>query len=239
MDVLTLFILLLATGEIAYSQRANIGSCEKLVKDDFGRSDTFSADGIVAEILQEDGMTSTVQVRIDGFKIVCEVAGLMKGTISSISVIIAYQYNTSLMSSPLNRTEQFQMDCVTSLNGNTASFSPPMILLGGGVHTLEPNGTLETQLNEKCGICADPVIIPNNRVEIDTHCFRMYTYNYKAPLTMEEPIYRNFQWIPLKIHPGRGGGRTKINSRAIACIYIIIHSSGISIFCLENSMERL
>ena len=180
MGVLTLCILLLAAGEIAYSQRAgNIGSCEKLMKDDFGRSDTFSADGIVAEILQEDGMTAG-QVRIDGFKIVCEVAGLMRGTISSISVIIAYQYtNTSLMSSPLNRTEQFQMDCVNGLNDNTASFSPPMILLGGGVRTLEPNGTLETQLNEKCGICADPAIIPDidNTVEIDTHCFRMYTYN--------------------------------------------------------------
>ena len=174
MGVLTLCILLLATGEIAYSQRAgNIGSCEKLMKGDFGRSDTFSAEGIVAEILQEDGMTA--QVRIDGFKIVCEVAGLMRGTISSISVIIAYQSYRNASLVPLNRTEQFQMDCVIGLDGNTASFSPPMILFGGGVRTLEPNGTLETQLNEKCGICADPAIIPDNAVEMDTHCFRMYT----------------------------------------------------------------
>lgn len=170
MSVFILCVLLLAASEVAYSQISNIGSCQKLTRDDFGRSDFLSADGIVAQILQNDEMT--IQVRIVGFNIVCEAAGLMKGTISSISVIITYEHlDTATTSPPMNRTEQFQMDCAIRLNGS-ASFSPPVVLLGGGLHTVEPNGTLDTELNDNCGSCADPTIFQDTEVDIDTHCFR-------------------------------------------------------------------
>jgi hypothetical protein len=148
-------------------ERSNIGSCPKLTRDDFGRSDILSAEGIVAKVLQNE--VTEVQVRIVEFNKVCEAAGLKKDTISSISAIITYEYADGPLSAPINRTEQFQLDCTINIDGE-GSFSPPR-LLRGDVRTLIPNGTLDTALNNKCGECVDSTIF-HTGIDIDTHCFR-------------------------------------------------------------------
>lgn len=175
MSTLGLCMLLLVTGIVVNLQaqrpheRSNIGSCQKLTRDDLGRSDVLSAAGLVVQALQEvaDG---SVEVRIVGFNMVCEAAGLMRDTISSISVILTYECVGTVCGSMLsNRTEQFQLDCFKGLDVDGASFRPPRLAFGGNIRTQDPNGTLDTPLDEQCGQCAAPDGIPTDP---STHCWR-------------------------------------------------------------------
>lgn len=165
-------ILLLVTIKVARPQvpfeRSNIGSCQRLTGDDIGTWGRLSPDGIVARSLQleeDDG----VEVRIVEIEIVCEAAGQRRDTISSISVIVAYECRGGDCGNVTsNRTEQFQWDCTFGVNGD--AFFPPRRIIGGNVRTQNLSGNLDTPLNESCAQCADPADgIP---AYADTHCYR-------------------------------------------------------------------
>lgn len=169
-------VLVLVNVKVAHLQvpsgRSNIGSCGRLTADDIGRTDELSPGGLVALSLQDaEEDVGSVQVRIVDYNIVCEAAGLKRGTISSISVIVAYECSGGagcVGTYRANRREQFQWDCVNDVLEE--SFSPPRrISFPGSIRTQNLNSTMDTPLNESCAQCADPADgIPT---DANTHCY--------------------------------------------------------------------
>ena len=128
----------------------------------------FEREGMVARALynmdRDPGPLDLPLVRIISFWEVCEVPGLRRDTISSISMMIRYKcigaVSIGCTSTSRNRREQFSFDCVIRNNGmGPASFYPPTSI--GVVRTLQPyNGQPWPQgpQEDSCGLCLNPTL---------------------------------------------------------------------------------
>ena len=169
-----LWIILLLIIAEAYLQetggRNNIGSCARLRRTDFGTWEAPSDRGIVAQSLQLDNGGTEDSVRVLEVSILCEAAGLRRDTVSSISALVTYECNgTTCGEAPVNRTEQFQLDCFSDVNGD--SFFPLRVEFGT-VRAPDPSSTHDTPRNSRCGLCADPST-SGIATETSTYCFGM------------------------------------------------------------------
>ena len=102
------------------------------------------------------------RVRILEFAVVCLSTGLARNTFSSISVIVRYECEGTSCGSveAVNRTDQFDFDCTTE-----GGILPPTLEGDISIRTPDPNGTLQTALDEKCGRCYN-----GPGVDPFTHC---------------------------------------------------------------------
>ena len=202
--MLNLCILLLftaATLRVAHQQpsvpRADIGNCMLPTMADLGRSDVPSQDGLIAGGLTADGTDAgniRPFVRILAFRYVCQSSGTMRGTVSSVSVVVQFETCSEtevFCANAANREtviEQFQFDCLavaTDPNGgdprmNVFAFDPntnsPSIT--GLVRTIASRveADLTTPLADQCGECADGTSVVGIPASGDTHCARMLIF---------------------------------------------------------------
>ena len=160
---------------------------------DLGRSDVPSQDGLIAGGLTADGTDADTRpfVRILDFQYVCQSSGTMRGTVSSVSVVVQFETCSGtevFCANEANRDtliEQFQFDCLavaTDPNGgdpkmNVFSFNPNTIspTVRGLVRTITSRveADLTTPLAERCGECADGTSVVGLPATADTHCARM------------------------------------------------------------------
>ena len=193
------FLLLSATLlKVAHLQpsmpRTDIGNCVLPTVADLGRSDVPSQDGLIAGGLTADGTdagNTRPFVRIIDFQYVCQSSGTMRGTVSSVSVVVQFETCSGtevFCADEANREaviEQFQFNCLavaTDPNGgdprmNVFSFDPNTIspTVRGLVRTIESRveADLTTPLADQCGECADGTSAVGIPATDDTHCARM------------------------------------------------------------------
>ena len=174
--------------------RTDIGNCMLPTMADLGRSEVPSQDGLVAGGLTADGTdagNTRPSIRILNFQYVCQSSGTMRGTVSSVSVVVQFETCSGtevFCANEANREtviEQFQFDCLavaTDPNGgdsrmNVFSFNPNTIspTVRGLVRTIASRveADLTTPLAEQCGECADGTSVVGIPASGDTHCARM------------------------------------------------------------------
>ena len=179
--------------------RADIGNCMLPTMADLGRSDVPSQDGLVAGGLTADGIdagNTRPFVRIIDFQYVCQSSGTMRGTVSSVSVVVQFETCSGtevFCADAANREaviEQFQFDCLavaTDPNGgdprmNVFSFDPNTIspTVRGLVRTIASRveADLTTPLAERCGECVDGTSAIGLPATADTHCARMLIFSF-------------------------------------------------------------
>lgn len=144
------------------------GDCDPVGVSDLGNPGELSTEGLIARSFGSgDGGIVPQLVRIIDFKIVCEVAGLTKGTIRGISVIATYDC-MGLICSPSSVarfTSQFNFYC--RLWGLT------LVIEGLGRND-NPTGTTETPLDITCGLCATYSRYIRTDYTNDSNCFRKF-----------------------------------------------------------------
>lgn len=179
--VLAILIVLLLSITLCNTQLIPVttpffSNCPMLTGAELGNQEMLSIEGLVALALFGIEQPDDPMVRILDYQIVCESAGLFRNTASSVSVIVEFECQTvscegSNANTPVNRTEQFQFDCSEILPGRIEyqSFTSPFR------RTREPNGSLDTALDDRCGLCIDPRAgLP---ADPNTHCVgKPYVY---------------------------------------------------------------
>jgi hypothetical protein len=168
--LLTMLVTFRVTNQQPSAQRSGISSCTIPTLDELGRSDMLSTHGLVAASFEaaDGGGREPQQVRIIDFSVVCESSGVVRGSISSISLVINFECVGTICGNEVsNRTEQFQYDCF-------AYTTPPLLnkSLGRRVRSLSTTATLMTTPMKKCGDCSEEVvggIVPDPV----THCAGM------------------------------------------------------------------
>jgi hypothetical protein len=153
--------------QTASRENPTIGSCQAPpTLEMLGSTVSPSKGGLVSAALKGNDRDGS-PVQILSANLVCQAPGITRGTVGSVSFIVAYKVcQTSLLC--VNRTEQFQFDCGARIVGPPRFFPPRKA--GGLVRTPDLRGaTLNTTLNDRCGECSQ---IPVNNIAADiiTHC---------------------------------------------------------------------
>ena len=200
----SIFLLLSATIlRIAVNQqtmsRRGIGNCALPNVADLGRPDMLSKDGLVAggffhRIRAEVGDDRPF-VRIIDFNYVCQSSGTVRGTVSSVSVVVRFVACSGSVESCADEEngytllEQFQFDCLAEATDpvsgdskmNVFTFNPNTTAptITGLIRTIASRveANLTTPLAEQCGECADGTSAIGIPATADTHCARMFICN--------------------------------------------------------------
>jgi hypothetical protein len=125
--------------------------------------------GIAASFEAVDGGGRELQlVRIIDFSVVCESSGIVRDSISSISLVVNFECVGTICGNEVsNRTEQFQYDCLAN-----TTLPKPNKSLGRRVRSLSTTATLMTTPMVACGDCSEEVVdemVPDPV----THCVGM------------------------------------------------------------------
>ena len=140
--------------------RSNVGNCPRLTAEDIGRSDSLSNTGIISRTFSTlDGVEYPL-IRVLGFQILCESAGLYINTISSVSLIAEYQCVGYLCPS-LEVISYINLDCNID-----DSFYPPHVQRGAERVDTQDRSLLMAAVSIRCGECTQ---IARNR----NHCAGM------------------------------------------------------------------
>ena len=162
-------LLLLAITSTASSQFSR--DCPKLQQSEIGDTNAPTSSGFLAEAL-----SSSSQVQLLQFNVVCLVQGSVNGTYRSTSVIVTYMEEGGTET----LTTQLNLQCVdgspsppqwsTMYDGSTADASS------------DTTGDLTTALRTDCFLCVDPDRILGGAQPSDVeHCLgKAYFYNYFA-----------------------------------------------------------
>lgn len=152
------------------------GSCLPITLQDLGSNETLSSIGLLPRALRDQLSVQEPDVRVFDFHVVCETAGEMRGTVSSVSLIVDFECRgaacrgVSPNNTVVNSTEQIQFNCTFSTFevGNSPPFYQDFFL-NGMLRTDNPTGTFLTPLDNRCGFCSDPTSI-SLPADPDTHC---------------------------------------------------------------------
>ena len=200
-----IFLLLSATiirvaNQQSAMSRTGVGNCALPTREDLGRADMRSQDGLVAGGLRADGTEGSTSprpfVRIIDYNIVCQSAGTIRGTVSSVSVVVQFEVcdGTAVGCADDARAEtvveQFQFDCQAEAQDpaggaprrDVFTFDPDTTTptAAGIVRTIASRvvATLTTPLADQCGECADGTSAVGIPATGDTHCARMQFINF-------------------------------------------------------------
>lgn len=151
--------------------RFNVGNCPPVRTEDLGRTDILSTEGVVASVLRTRFHQIPHKVQILDHQMVCQAAGLIKGTVSAISVVVRYQCegehcrNTSEIF-----VEYLNLDC----NKSPPSFLLPSPNVQRGAELSPGNPSdLSLPLNTMCGECTQIARVPG-------HCVCKYVMHVPA-----------------------------------------------------------
>lgn len=176
--VLLLLLLIAMTAAQVPSLPINTGSCLPVIAEDFGP--TMSLDesmpfygppsGIVLSALDQPEI-GPPEVRILDFHVVCESAGLMCDTTSSVSAVVTFECTGQQCQGggrdPVNVTEQFTFRCLDSDFDGRIIYEP-LLFPVFPIRRLDPVASFDTAPDLQCGSCLDPANgIPVND---ETHC---------------------------------------------------------------------
>ena len=148
------------------------GDCDPVGISDLGNQGELSREGLIARSFTDgDAEIQPQLVQIADYKIVCEVAGLARGKIRGISVIVTYNC-MGLLCGGRNSTHVTQL--TSQFNFYCNSLDSTLVIEGVG-HNDNPTGTTATPLDMRCGQCAAysrtiPALYTN-----DTNCYRKWT----------------------------------------------------------------
>ena len=134
------------------------GNCMMVNPSDLGSQDSFSEDGIIAEIV--DG-----EVQLVDFNVVCLSSGSLRNTYRSASVLAEYNCRGSCFGGTGLRINQFTFECGT-LNQWVAIMSVDGSL-NDSIRT-DSMATMTTPLETFCANCMDPRF--NEASDSITHC---------------------------------------------------------------------
>ena len=188
--LLSAMVLRVAVNQQTMSRRG-IGNCALPNVADLGRQDLPSKDGLIAGGYSVYIRRDRPFVKILNYQYVCQSSGTVRGTVSSISMVVQFEVCFRSAESCANEpnqilVEQFQFDCLAeatdpvsgdskmnafTFNPNT---TPPRIT--GLVRTIASRvvANLTTPLAEQCGECADGTSAIGIPATADTHCARMF-----------------------------------------------------------------
>ena len=135
-----------------------LGDCAPITSGDLGSSAELATGGLVSQNL--DGAFQA-RVRILKFTVLCQVSGLRRQTVGSVSVLVRYQCRSGVCGSSTTetRTEQFDFECTEE-----------------GVYDVDssrkesPISNFQTPLSDRCGACVDPQVSASPNVNPVTHC---------------------------------------------------------------------
>lgn len=176
-NVLQHFILLciycnLLVG-VVYSQ----GSCTRITADNLGSTTAELGSGLISQAITPSGESSVSPlVRIVDHNIVCEAQASARDRYRYTSVVVRYTCTstdsrlTQCQTPGAINTEQFDFGCIPNQNTWTLS----ILFSQTYVRTANPEATINTTLEPRCGICANPdhaVLVSANISQI-THCGR-------------------------------------------------------------------
>ena len=177
--------------------RRGIGNCALPSAADLGRPDMLSKDGLVAGgfFHRTDAGAYRPFVRIIDFNYVCQSSGTVRGTVSSVSVVVRFvecSGSVEFCAGEENGNtllEQFQFDCLAEATDpvsgdskmNVFTFNPNTTAptITGLIRTIASRveADLTTPLAEQCGECADGTSAVGIPATADTHCARMFICN--------------------------------------------------------------
>lgn len=161
--------------------RRGVGNCAEVTLANLGSPDELTTQGIVAATFRISDAVGEVSnlVRIVRHLVVCEASGATRDTISSISVVVEYEWCTVAANPcvPAVATDQFQFDCLgedSFLDGSETNgvAGNPAKTLGESVRTTSPTGTFATTPTDQCSECAAPAYLLDP--DPDTHCLGNY-----------------------------------------------------------------
>ncbi len=170
--LITVVLINLTTSHNSYipRNRRAVGSCTPPEITDLGRVDTFSATGLVSKSFIYLGFPEP-EVQILDFHVVCESAGLVKGTVSSFSAMVMFRCRGSGCNNSV-LIQQIQADCNLPINNHSSNFEYPRIFSRGYIRTVNPIGNFSTSIDKHCGQCLDPSG-SRRQVNLLTHCAGM------------------------------------------------------------------
>ena len=151
-----------------------------LVLEDLGNTSVITSIGFLSNSLgirvdttiRRQAQDFFPDIRAVDFHVVCEVAGLERGTVSMVSFVADFECDNDGRSSvncppgPVLLRAQFQYNCTTGMMYDTFFFE-------GDVLTENPVASFSTVPERRCGLCVDPVL-SGVTSDPETHCFRKF-----------------------------------------------------------------
>lgn len=152
----------------------NHGSCTPITLQDLANPDPLDNPGFLSETLRMD-FSDRPQVRVLNFHVVCEVAGITRGTVAAVSFVVDYECQgvpcTEIGGNFTREIEQIQYNCSTDFfEGGEVEQLYETFFDINGIRTLNPIADFATVPAKRCGLCVDPVVgLDSDPV---THCLR-------------------------------------------------------------------
>ena len=155
---MSVMMIVLLTVSVSQSQapppRSNVGSCPPIVGSSLGSNTTRSAMGLVSASISQ-----TPLVRILDYRIVCEAAGLRRGTISSFSAVVMFECQGTLCGTADaggTFTRYLNLDC-----DQDNTFAMTNVQRGTEISAPMATNPLNISLNNRCGECTQLARNPN------------------------------------------------------------------------------
>ena len=204
---------------LTYSTKAQ-SSCPPLTSANLGSMFSLSTNGLLARSLfPADARGILVPVKINSYSILCDASGIRRNTSSYVSVLVQFQCSFPSGTGSLaqcdgmtNITRQYQYRCSTS----------NMWVNGGVVETLNPSATFQTEPNNQCRLCDDPMAFPGSPIDQVTHCLCKYISGNKLHVSMDSHDNTTLLTACNLDQCNQGQGRCYIeNDREVCCNFYL------------------
>ena len=147
-------------------------------------SDLAGPSGLIAESYQSGDGTSSFDVVLEGFNVVCLSAARNKGMWRGVSVVSRYSCNPDTICGSGTMTMQFDFSCVRSNEGNNKWQLEVYSVVGSTLRSTPLQPVLTTPLRTNCSICASQEVVEavgvRDELAVDnvTHCVGKYSCRF-------------------------------------------------------------
>ena len=159
------------------------GSCTPITLQNLGNPDQLDTTGFLRETLseRENFITFRPQVRALDFHVVCEVAGITRGTVAALSFVVDYEcQDRPCTEDGRNSTferEQIQYNCSSDFREGGGVDMVYEFFSRPRARTMNPIADFATMPATRCGLCVDPAASGLDS-DPETHCLRKLTLKW-------------------------------------------------------------